>query len=363
MSGAQGGIDPAIWPRLAERAPFGVTVWRVESDDPRDLRLMYANASAGAEARAPMAERVGETVATLFEGYAPGVLPYDIPAAWQRVGRSGRGETLDAVPYASESYTVEYFRIHVVPLDDGLVASIYENVSDQVAARRELEQFADIASHDLQAPLRNVASFVDLLVKALGPELPDRPRRFVGHIRDGVAQMQGYLAGLLSYARAGRDLEPEAVPIGDVLADVRKALRRPLREADARIEVGDLPTVTVPRVALHRLLLNLVDNAIKYRGDRPLRLVVEAEPTPDAWRVTVRDNGIGVAPAQQQEVFEMFRRLHPPDVRGGGAGLGLAVCRRTVARWGGTIALRSTVGEGTAVSFTIPRSPRGPARG
>lgn len=347
-------LSTAAWRALVDRAPFGVTVWHAETDAPADVRLIYANPQATAESGLPMGDRVGQTVGELFPTGLDAPEAHNIPQAWVRVADREQGETMEAVPYGDETHPLRWFRIHFVPLGERRVASVYENVTRQIAARRELEQFADVASHDLQAPLRNIAGFVDLLVGALGDELAARPRRFVHHIRSGVSQMQSHLKGLLSYARAGRHAAGEPVAIGSVLAEVRQALRQPLREAEATFDIGALPVVTVPRVALHRLLLNLIENAVKYRADRPLRVGVHARRREQAWAITVRDNGIGIAPEMQVEVFEMFRRLHPPDHRGGGVGLGLAICRRSVELWGGEIALRSARGEGTAVTFTVP---------
>lgn len=342
------------WRNLIERAPFGVTVWRADTDAPADIRLIYSNPRASAESGVSMQARTGRTVGELFPAGLDAPPADNIPAAWLRVARTERGETMDAVPYGDEQHPQGWFRIHFVPLGDRKVASVYENVTHQVAARRELEQFADAASHDLRAPLRTIAGFVDLLGKAIGENLSDRPRQYLDHIRRGVARMQGHLDGLLAYARAGQDAVGESLAVESVLAEVRQALRGPLEQSGATFEVGPLPTVTVPRVALHRLLLNLIDNAIKYRADRPLHIVVASERLAHGWRISIRDNGIGIAPEHRADVFEMFRRLHPTDARGGGSGLGLAICRRSVEMWGGTLDLRSREGQGTTLSFTVP---------
>ncbi len=347
-------VGHAGWRDLIERAPFGVTVWRADTDQPADIRLIYANPRASAESGLSMQDRTGRTVGELFPAGLDAPPAENIPAAWLRVANSERGETMDAVHYGDDEHPQGWFRIHFVPLGDRKVASVYENVTHQVAARRELEQFADAASHDLRSPLRTISGFVELLSTALGQDLGERPRRYLQHIRRGVQRMQGHLDGLLAYARAGRDAAREQVAVESVLAEVRQALRGPLEQASATFTIGPLPTVTVPRVALHRLLLNLIDNAVKYRADRPLQITVASERAQKAWRITVGDNGIGIAREHREVVFEMFRRLHPVDARGGGSGLGLAICRRSVEMWGGTLDLRSREGEGTTIGFTVP---------
>lgn len=345
--------DGEAWFRLAAQAPFGVSIWRAESDDPADIRLIYANARAAEESGVPMPELVGRTVGELFPTGLDAPPRDNIPAAWLRVATTERGETMHAVPYGDDEHPMGWFRIHFIPLGDRRVASLYENVTRQMAASRELEQFAHAASHDLQAPLRTIAGFVELLVEALGDDLGERPRRFTEHIRQGVDRMRGHVRGLLDYARAGQRASTRPVLVSAVLADVRQELRGLIDETGARFVVGDLPVVSVPRVGLHRLLLNLIDNALKYRSDAPPVIEVTGEPVPTGWRITVADNGLGIPPGREAQAFEMFRRLHPPATASG-SGLGLAVCRRTVEMWGGQIALDARPEGGTAILFTIP---------
>lgn len=345
-------VFDADFARLVAAAPFGVTVWQVPDDDPAHIRLVYSNDAASRVSRVEQHERVGRTVGDLYPTGLSAPPEHNIPAAWLRVARSGRPETLAAVPYGDENHPPGWFRIHCVPLGRGLVASVYENITDDISARRDLEQFADVASHDLQAPLRTVASFVDLLSRALGPA-PGKPGRYLGLIRDGVEQMRGYVQGLLAYARTGRDEAAEAVDAAEVVDEIRRALRRPIEAADATLEIGRLPTLVVPRIALLRVLQNLIDNALKYRDpERPLVVRVDAIRRDGGWSFSVCDNGVGIAPRQQGEAFELFRRLHAGDIAG--AGLGLAICRRVVERWGGRIGLESISGQGTTVSFTVP---------
>lgn len=349
-------VSDADFARLVAAAPFGVTIWQVPGDDPAQIRLVYSNDAASRVSRIAQNERVGRTVGELYPTGLSAPPEHNIPAAWIRVARSGRPETLAAVPYGDENHPPGWFRIHFVPLGRGLVASVYENITDDVSARRELEQFADVASHDLQAPLRTIASFVDLLARALGP-VPGKPGRYLGLIRDGVEQMRAYVQGLLAYARTGRDETAEAVDAAEVVDEVRRLLRRAIEAAGATLEASPLPTVVVPRIALLRVVQNLVDNAIKYRDpERPLTVRVDAARREGGWRFTFADNGVGIAPRQQGEAFDLFRRLHAGDIAG--AGLGLAICRRVVERWGGRITLESIPGEGTTVSFTVPDGDR-----
>jgi PAS domain S-box-containing protein len=219
----------------------------------------------------------------------------------------------------------------------------------------ELEQFAYVASHDLQEPLRSISGFAQLLEERYKDSLDDDGRRFIGFITKGVTRMQSLIADLLSYSRAGAvELQTQPVDTQAVVQEALASLDASVRAAGAEVEVGSLPTVQADPAALSQVFGNLLSNALKFTdGDRPPHVDVEAQRDGADWEFTVADNGLGIAPAQAERVFGMFERLHAED-QYGGTGIGLAICKRIVERHGGRIWCVPRDGGGTTFHFTLP---------
>lgn len=251
--------------------------------------------------------------------------------------------------------------------DEGRVRGLYKLATDVTALRRtarqlqasnaELEQFAYVASHDLQEPLRMVTSYTQLLVRRHAERLPDDAREFLGYIEDGGKRAQALIGDLLSLARVssqGRPLEPTG--LADVLSGVLSGLRLAIEEAGATVTHDDpLPVVMADRRQLAQLLQNLLTNALKFRGEAvPTVHIGVRRDDEDAgrWRILVRDNGIGIDPKFHQRVFVLFQRLH---LRGeyAGTGIGLAICKKVVERHGGRIGVDSVPGQGATFWFTL----------
>jgi signal transduction histidine kinase len=239
---------------------------------------------------------------------------------------------------------------------------------DEVRARTEeltrsnseLAQFAYVASHDLQEPLRMVDSYLGLIERRYADKLDDDAHEFIGYAVDGARRMKSLINDLLAYSRvSNRPLNLDVVDTGAVVADVLKMLAQPIAESGAQIVVAALPQVEADLPQMERLFANLIENAVKYRGaDVPL-IRVAAERKDDAWEFSVADNGIGIAPEFRERVFEIFARLHGRD-KYPGSGIGLASCRRIVERHGGSIWVDATPGGGATIRFTLPlRAPRG----
>ncbi|MFJ2741791.1 ATP-binding protein [Streptomyces sp. NPDC087440] len=220
----------------------------------------------------------------------------------------------------------------------------------------ELEQFAYVASHDLQEPLRKIASFCQLLEKRYGEVVDDRGKQYIAFAVDGAKRMQTLINDLLTFSRVGRlDAAPVAVDMGDVLERALVNLAAAVEDAGADIVVRDgLPVVTGDPTSLTMLWQNLIGNAIKFRHPerQPVRVVVGYERADGHWEFTVRDNGIGVAEEFAEKVFVLFQRLHSREEYAG-TGIGLALCRKIVEFYGGDIRL---AGEetGTLVRFRLP---------
>ena len=220
----------------------------------------------------------------------------------------------------------------------------------------ELEQFAYVASHDLQEPLRMVTSYLQLLERRYRDRLDQDASEFIGFAVDGASRMQTLIQDLLAYSRVGtRGGAFTPTDCDAVLDRVLAGLGVSIAESGARIAREPLPTVTVDSSQMGQLLQNLVGNAIKFRGESPPRIRVAAESRPEDWLFSVQDNGIGIDPAHAERIFQVFQRLHGIG-KYPGTGIGLAVCKKIVERHGGTIWVESEAGAGSTFFFTIPNN-------
>jgi PAS domain S-box-containing protein len=235
-----------------------------------------------------------------------------------------------------------------------MTQALEQQTAELKRSNDELAQFAYVASHDLQEPLRMVASYTELLSSRYHGQLDDRANKYITYIADGASRMQRLIRELLEYARVGTHARPMApVDLNRVAEGVLRVLKRLAQAADAKILVSPLPTVLGDDVQLGQVLQNLIGNAIKFRGDRPPRVRVYADRDGHLWRITVEDNGIGIDMKFHDRVFEIFRRLHDRDAYEG-TGVGLAVVKRIVERHGGRVWFESVPGNGTSFHFTIP---------
>ncbi|QCS44266.1 PAS domain S-box protein [Natrinema versiforme] len=229
-----------------------------------------------------------------------------------------------------------------------------ETVSDLEASNERLEQFAYAASHDLQEPLRMVSSYLQLIEGRYADDLDADGREFIEYAVDGADRMRDMIDGLLEYSRIDSQGDPfEPVDLDAVLEDVLTDLQVMIDRQDAEITAASLPEVTGDSRQLRQLFQNLLSNAIEYSGDEPPRVRVSAERSGRNWEISVRDEGIGIDPDDQDRVFRVFQRLHSREEYDG-TGIGLALCRRIVERHGGRIWVDSEPGEGSTFSFTIP---------
>lgn len=228
-------------------------------------------------------------------------------------------------------------------------------------SNRELEQFASITSHDLQAPLVTVTMYAELLARRHAAQL-GKDMELVDGIRGATGQARALIRDLLDYSRAGREQPSfEAVPTEIVVEQALESLAGAIETASARVRVeGSLPVVQADAAGLTRVVQNLVGNAVKFVDGHPPEVTIGAEREGDWWRLWVRDNGIGMEPAHARRIFEPFQRLNGEE-HYEGTGIGLAVCERIVQRHGGRIWVDSAPGEGSIFSFTLPPAPIGDA--
>lgn len=224
-------------------------------------------------------------------------------------------------------------------------------------ANADLEQFAYSASHDLQEPLRMVATFSQLLQMKYAGNLDDQADIIIGHCVDGATRMGRLIRDLLEYTRAAAISEApsEIVDLNEALQAALSNLRTSIEESQAAVTHDPLPSLQAEPVHLQQIFQNLVSNAIKYRGQEPPRIHVGASRRNGTWEFSVRDNGIGIEPYYQEQVFGLFKRLHSGS-RYSGTGLGLAICKKLVERYHGQIWVESKLGEGATFFFTVRES-------
>ena len=268
-----------------------------------------------------------------------------------------------------EEFPVELM-LTPLPTDSGAESSLsIIDLSERVRAEEELrnyanrlkqsnadlEQFAYVASHDLQEPLRAVTGFCQLLELDYGDRLDNEGRKYIAKAVAGTERMRLLIGDLLDYSRVTRHgVEFEPHDLTRAAEEARDLLERRLREVGGTIEIGPLPVLRVDRNQLVRVFQNLFGNAIKYRGSEPPRIEVTSEELPGDWKLTVRDNGIGIAPEFHQRIFVIFQRLHT-RAEYEGTGIGLAICHRIIQRHGGQIWVESAEGKGSAFHITLPK--------
>ena len=247
-----------------------------------------------------------------------------------------------------------------------IVLDVTERIRNEEMLRRvnqelkrsneELEQFAYVASHDLQEPLRKVSSFCELLEEDYGDKLDDDGKQYMGYIVDGAKRMRNLIRDLLAFSRVktqeGTLAEIELEPcLLAALANLSSAIE----ESQAKITFSKLPSVRGNHSLLTQLFQNLIGNSVKYRGDKQPRIHVAVESNQDDWTISVADNGIGIEPKYRDRVFGVFKRLHSRDEYPG-TGIGLAICARIVERMNGRIWIDSNDDGGSTFCFSIPKN-------
>jgi signal transduction histidine kinase len=256
---------------------------------------------------------------------------------------------------------VEAMRCRILQdLDDAQATNrqLDEQAQELERSNRDLEQFAYVASHDLQEPLRKVSSFCQLLQRRYAGQLDERADQYIAFAVDGAQRMQQLINDLLAFSRVGRTTESFAtVDLGAVAAAAAAQLESAREEASGEFRIAGLPSVSGDAGLLQSLLVNLLGNGLKFRREGvPPVIRVDARRDGSTWEITVADNGIGIDPEYGEKIFVIFQRLHGREVYPG-TGIGLALSKKIVEFHGGRIALVPGSGPGTTISFTLPVPP------
>jgi signal transduction histidine kinase len=236
-------------------------------------------------------------------------------------------------------------------------AELQRSNSELERSNSELEQFAYVASHDLQEPLRKVASFSQLLQRRYAGKLDARADQYIEFAVDGAKRMQALINDLLAYSRVGRsDREPALVSSDAALTQARANLAEQIEETGATLETGHLPLVLAELPLLIAVFQNLLSNALKFSGGKPPRVVVTVRREEPFWLFSFSDNGIGIEPEYAERIFVIFQRLHERTAYTG-TGIGLSMTRKIIENFGGRIWLDTSFTDGSRFYFTLPMPP------
>lgn len=218
----------------------------------------------------------------------------------------------------------------------------------------ELQQFGFAATHDLREPLRTISIYTELVQRESGAELNGNSADYLRSVAAAARRMNQLVDSLMEYSQAGEvaDRTSQLLDLNAILETTKNNLSSAIEESGAVITHDHLPTILGDKIHLAQLMQNLIGNAIKYRRDTPPRIHVAAGPRGNDWVLSVADNGEGIDPQFQSQVFGLFKRLHGQD--NPGSGIGLAICKRIVERHGGRIWVESEAGKGSTFYFTLP---------
>jgi PAS domain S-box-containing protein len=306
----------------------------------------------GALVKQPLSRFVLGEDEDIYYLHRKALLETGAPQAWEM-----RVLKKDAAPF--------WVRVEATTAQDADGASICRAVVSDITERKraeraintthaELQEFAYALAHDLQEPLRMVVNFSQLLAREQAGKLGEDANKYISYSIEGALRIEALLKGLLSYLEVTEQDRDRLSPVdcNHVLSQTLLSLQTAIQQSGATVTSDPLPTAAAKGTMLTQLFRNLIGNSIKYRGEAAPKIHVSAARTAEGWLFSVRDNGIGIDPANAELVFGMFKRLHGKETPG--TGIGLALCRKVVERHGGRIWVESEAGQGAVFKFTIP---------
>ena len=327
----------------------------------REWRFTYVNAEAERTMGMPRDELAGKVFWDVF----PATRGTDLETQYRRA-------MAERAPAHLETYYApwqRWFEVRIYPGKDDGVSVFYQDITRRKqteealgktnealrSANAELEQFAYSATHDLREPLRMVRTYCELLKRKYGGKIGPDADKMIGYSVEGAIRMDTLISDLLTYMRVSSVSEEptEAFPLGSALNRALLNLGTAIQETRATVTYDEMPVLRMAPVHAQQIFQNLIGNALKYRGAAPPIVHVGARKQDAAWIFSVRDNGIGIDPEYGSYVFGLFKRLHPTSDHAG-TGVGLAICKKLVERYGGRIWVESEPGGGSTFSFSIP---------
>lgn len=371
-------MEAEFYQSIVEHLPVGALVLHLEdSASAGTFRIAYANQASetllGIPRQQFMHKSLGEAL--------PASLATPLPEIYRTVLQQKAIQDLGDIYYNGDGIQ-GYFRVQVSALSDDTILLVLHNVSEQKrveeerrqtalaleiynrkleASNRELEEFAYVASHDLQEPLRKIMAFGDRLRSKYGMVLDEVGQDYLLRMQNAAARMQSLISDLLNLSRISTRGQPfEAVDLHLIVADVLRDLETAIEQQRGIINIGDLPVITADPVQMRQLFQNLLGNALKFHrpGVAPVikissQLVQEPTAAYPVYWLDIGDNGIGFDEKYVTRIFQPFQRLHGAQSYEG-TGMGLAICRRIVERHGGVISAKSQPGVGTTFRITVP---------
>jgi len=264
--------------------------------------------------------------------------------------RNPKGEAIRMIGATTDITNQKQYEDSLMKINEQL----RKQTKELKASNDELEQFAYVASHDLQEPLRMVSGFLSQLEKKYGDHLDEKALQYIHFATDGASRMRQIILDLLDFSRIGKEMEKATdVDLNDIIKEVCLLNKKKIDEVNAKICYSNLPTITAFPTLMIQLFQNLISNGIKYsREDVDPKISVSAEDFENEWKFSVEDNGIGIEEQYYNQVFAIFQRLHNRD-KFSGTGMGLAIVKKIIDNNNGRIWITSQVGKGTTFHFTL----------
>ena len=330
------------------------------SEEIDNFNIIFINSLASKSIGLPEGNIVDETFVNLFSFYTTKDALNKIKDVYetgemQTIEIDGFKDIVNNVTHgALKINVVKYYNYVIINwLDNSGYLNNIETMNNLKLSNEDLEQFAYVASHDLQEPLRMVTSFTQLLQKRYADKLDADANDFINYAVDGAKRMKELIDNLLIFSRVGRSKDYTNVDVQEIIDNISNDFRLTIEEGKIRFIYSNLPEVYADKTLLRQIFSNLISNSIKYKQNENPTIKISAKKNISAWIFSVEDNGIGIEEKYFKKIFLIFQRLHSKNEYPG-TGIGLSICKKIVEKFGGNIWLQSEIGKGTTFYFTIP---------